>query len=99
LNVQVDAHTDALIQETIRREFAQATTITIAHRLHTIIESDLVLVLDKGECLECASPEELLSDSTSAFSALVDELGEASHSLRERAKQHASSKRQRETVE
>lgn len=90
----VDAQTDALIQNTIGREFAHATTITIAHRLHTVIESDLVLVLDKGYCIECAHPSELLSDSTSAFSAFVDEHGEASANLRERARRQRNSGQQ-----
>ena len=36
----VDLETDSLIQETIRREFADCTVITIAHRLNTILDSD-----------------------------------------------------------
>lgn len=35
----VDMETDHLIQETIRSEFANCTVITIAHRLHTIMDS------------------------------------------------------------
>lgn len=36
----VDLETDSLIQTTIRNEFSQCTVITIAHRLHTIMDSD-----------------------------------------------------------
>lgn len=36
----VDFATDILIQETIRREFAHSTVLTIAHRLNTIIDYD-----------------------------------------------------------
>lgn len=36
----VDLETDSLIQTTIRKEFSQCTVITIAHRLHTIMDSD-----------------------------------------------------------
>ena len=36
----VDLETDELIQQTIRREFADRTVITIAHRLNTIMDYD-----------------------------------------------------------
>ena len=36
----VDLETDRLIQTTIQQEFSHCTTITIAHRLHTIRDSD-----------------------------------------------------------
>jgi len=38
----VDAHTDKLIQQSIRKYFKDSTVITIAHRLHTIIDSHRV---------------------------------------------------------
>ena len=40
----VDNRTDELIQKTIRRRFAKCTVITVAHRLHTIIDSDKIMV-------------------------------------------------------
>ncbi|XDA88144.1 hypothetical protein R6Z07M_017814 [Ovis aries] len=56
----VDLETDQLIQTTIQTEFSHCTTITIAHRLHTIMDSDKVMVLDSGKIVEYDSPEELL---------------------------------------
>lgn len=44
-----DAQTDSLIQKTIRRVFKGRTTITIAHRLDTIIFSDKILAMASGE--------------------------------------------------
>lgn len=58
----VDLETDRLIQMTIQNEFSHCTTITIAHRLHTIMDSDKVMVLDNGKIVEYGSPEELLKN-------------------------------------
>ncbi len=44
----VDTATDNLIQKIIRTEFKNCTVCTIAHRIPTVIDSDLVLVLSDG---------------------------------------------------
>lgn len=54
----IDYSTDSRIQETIRE--LKSTTITIAHRLQTIVDYDKVLVLDKGRVVEYGHPHELL---------------------------------------
>ncbi|XP_062988537.1 ATP-binding cassette sub-family C member 2 [Elgaria multicarinata webbii] len=56
----VDMETDHLIQETIRSEFSNCTVLTIAHRLHTIMDSHRVMVLQAGKIVEFGSPEQLL---------------------------------------
>ncbi|CAG7833092.1 unnamed protein product [Allacma fusca] len=54
----VDLETDDLIQATIRKEFADSTVITIAHRLNTIMDSTRVMVLDQVIRLgDSATPE------------------------------------------
>ncbi|KAK1124888.1 hypothetical protein K0M31_006238 [Melipona bicolor] len=73
----VDPQTDALIQQTIRKKFANCTVLTIAHRLNTIMDSDKVLVMDKGRMAEFDHPHILLQDSYSQFKSLVKETDRA----------------------
>ena len=68
----IDNATDSLIQEMIRENFANATVLTIAHRLNTIMDSDRVLVLDDGRVAEFDSPQRLLEKETGLFKAMVD---------------------------
>ncbi|KAK6160332.1 hypothetical protein DH2020_003713 [Rehmannia glutinosa] len=69
----VDTATDNLIQKTIREETNGCTVITVAHRIPTVVDNDLVLVLGEGKIIEYDSPARLLGDSNSAFSSLVME--------------------------
>lgn len=56
----IDLVTEQKILKLISEEFVGATVLTIAHRLNTIIESDMVLVLDEGRLVEYDKPENLL---------------------------------------
>ena len=73
----VDVGTDALIQKTIREEFAHCTVLAIAHRLNTIIDSDRVLVLDAGEKVEFGSPADLLRNPDGIFTSMVNDTGDS----------------------
>lgn len=71
----VDLELDELIQNTIRSEFADCTVLTIAHRLHTILDSDKIVVLEGGEIVEFDSPKKLLQDINSQFYGMALESG------------------------
>lgn len=71
----VDSETDRLIQETIRAEFKDRTILTIAHRIDTVMDSDKIMVLDKGEVKEFDSPSNLLAQKDSIFYNLCDQGG------------------------
>ncbi|CBY41959.1 unnamed protein product, partial [Oikopleura dioica] len=81
----VDPKTDDIIQGIIRNEFKDCTTLTIAHRINTIIDCDRILVLKNGNVAEFDSPENLLNDDASYFSQIVSETNIAAE-LRQRAK-------------
>lgn len=66
----VDGETDQRIQRVFREEFKNATCITVAHRLNTIMDSDLVLVMDDGRAAEFNTPSSLSADGM--FKSLVD---------------------------
>lgn len=44
----IDSATDAILQKVIRKEFSTCTVITVAHRVPTVIDSDMVMVLSYG---------------------------------------------------
>ncbi|KAI1866951.1 hypothetical protein JX265_007527 [Neoarthrinium moseri] len=71
----VDVETDAALQTTLRSPlFAHRTIITVAHRINTILDSDRVVVLDKGEVVEFDTPQELIKRK-GIFYGLVKQSG------------------------
>lgn len=67
----VDVATDKTMQRIVREEFSAYTVITVAHRLDTIMDSDIVLVLSGGTLVEMGAPSELRAKQGGAFHALV----------------------------
>ncbi|KAK0153646.1 Multidrug resistance-associated protein 9 [Merluccius polli] len=67
----IDAETDAHIQKTITEAFQSCTTLTIAHRINTVLQSDRILVMDDGQVVEFDHPDALIKKTDSLFSALL----------------------------
>ena len=57
----VDIQTEAKIEEALRRLLAGRTAFVVAHRLSTIRNADLIVVLENGRCVEQGSHDELIA--------------------------------------
>ena len=86
----IDGKTDNLIQATIKSKFQDCTTLTIAHRLETVIESDRVLVMDNGSAVEFGHPHELIMKEKGFFNQLIMQ---STHSERLKIKAEESYKK------
>ena len=56
----IDTKTEVIIKEATNKLLKGRTSFIVAHRLSTIINSDLILVIDKGKIVESGSHQELL---------------------------------------
>ena len=57
----IDTHTEALVQAGMDRLMKGRTTFVIAHRLSTVQNSDVIMVLDHGRIIERGSHDELIA--------------------------------------
>jgi ATP-binding cassette subfamily C (CFTR/MRP) protein 4 len=64
-----------MIQFSIRKKFKHCTHLTIAHRLNTVIDSDKILVMDKGMVVEFGQPHQLLQNREGFFYRYVKKGG------------------------
>jgi ATP-binding cassette subfamily B (MDR/TAP) protein 1 len=56
----LDTQSESLVQEALTRLMENRTAIVIAHRLSTVVDSDVICVLNKGELKEMGTHTELL---------------------------------------
>ncbi|KAG1687204.1 hypothetical protein DVH05_005318 [Phytophthora capsici] len=71
----IDHETEKKLQQMIIREFRNATVLTIAHRLGTVLNSDRIMVLSDGQVVEFDHPRELVKDPSGAFYKLAKKGG------------------------
>ncbi|KAJ0602528.1 putative ABC-type xenobiotic transporter [Helianthus annuus] len=69
----IDNATDTIIQKTIREEFKDCTVITVAHRIPTVVDCTMVLVMKDGKVMEYDKPVTLMNEPASLFAQLVNE--------------------------
>ncbi|KAM9823722.1 LOW QUALITY PROTEIN: ATP-binding cassette sub-family C member 9 [Neosynchiropus ocellatus] len=67
----IDMATENILQKVVMTAFADRTVVTIAHRVHTIVTADLVIVMKRGNILEYDKPETLLEQEDGMFASFV----------------------------
>jgi ATP-binding cassette subfamily B protein/subfamily B ATP-binding cassette protein MsbA len=63
----VDTHTERLIQQALTRLLKGRTSFVIAHRLSTVVNADLILVVQDGKIIEQGTHSELLAKGGTYF--------------------------------
>ncbi|KAG1695185.1 hypothetical protein DVH05_020826 [Phytophthora capsici] len=71
----IDHATEKKLQRMINEDFQDATVLTIAHRLGTVLDSDRIMVLSDGQVVEFDSPRELVKNTNGVFYELAKEGG------------------------
>ena len=66
----LDRRTDEAVQAAVRA-LDGVTILSIAHRLETLLDYDIVVVLDQGKVAEVGAPEELAAEPDGVFAALL----------------------------
>ncbi|KAI7791912.1 ATP-binding cassette sub-family C member 9 isoform X2 [Triplophysa rosa] len=67
----IDMATENILQKVVMTAFADRTVVTIAHRVHTILTADLVIVMKRGSIMENGRPEILMEQEDSMFASFV----------------------------
>ncbi|XP_059144802.1 ATP-binding cassette sub-family C member 5-like [Physella acuta] len=70
----IDSETDSLVQQTLKDAFSDCTMLIIAHRLHTVLGCDKILVMEDGNVLEFDKPSALLDSPNSRFKTMLNSM-------------------------
>ncbi|MCJ1389144.1 hypothetical protein MMC18_001998 [Xylographa bjoerkii] len=71
----VDSETEGKIQEALDKLSKNRTTFIVAHRLSTIVDADLILVIKDGAILEQGPPAELLKSKGKYYHLWAKQMG------------------------
>ena len=84
----VDTETESRIQSALHRLTAGRTTFTVAHRLSTVVDADIVLVIKNGEIVEQGPPNVLIAAKKEYYSLWCKQVGITSNT--DEAKEEAT---------
>eukprot|EP00178_Gracilaria_changii_P000812 TRINITY_DN1103_c0_g2_i1.p1 TRINITY_DN1103_c0_g2~~TRINITY_DN1103_c0_g2_i1.p1 ORF type:complete len:1314 (+),score=235.26 TRINITY_DN1103_c0_g2_i1:425-4366(+) len=68
----LDAQSERVVQSALEKAAAGRTTITIAHRLSTVKDADVISVIDKGHIVESGTHNELVVIEDGAYRTLIE---------------------------
>ena len=72
LTSSVDTGTEAEIRAALYELMDDRTTFIIAHRIQSVMDADLILVLDKGKVIQLGSHEELMAHEDGIYRQIYD---------------------------
>jgi ATP-binding cassette subfamily B protein len=72
----VDTETEQLIQNAINKLLKGRTSFIVAHRLSTIVHSDVILVLEGGEIIESGTHRELIKKEGAYYKLYTNQYSE-----------------------
>ena len=67
----IDPQTEEKIRKVMRTALKHTTVLTIAHRVRSVADSDLIIGMDMGRVVEIGTPDELAKSETSLFSVML----------------------------
>ncbi|HQQ11837.1 MAG TPA: hypothetical protein PK855_01675, partial [Bacteroidales bacterium] len=70
----LDNNSEAQVQQALNALMQNRTSIIIAHRLTTVIDADLIVVLENGVIAEMGTHDELMADSEGVYHKLSTRL-------------------------
>ena len=67
----LDTQSESIVQDALNKLMKGRTSIVIAHRLSTVIDCDMICVMNKGELMEKGSHQELIQNESGYYYKLA----------------------------
>lgn len=68
----LDSAAEGVVQAVLKEDFKNYTKIIVAHHLHTILDADIMVVMEQGRLVEAGRPETLLKNVRGKLSQLME---------------------------
>lgn len=75
----IDTETEAIVQQAISKLLKDRTSFVVAHRLSTIVDADIILVIRNGQIVESGKHQELLKQKGYYYRLYTNQFKEQEH--------------------